>query len=198
MKRCTKIVIGVVFLTWLLTLGFFHERSVSCSFAVGGVDPWQRFEGGALRVYPNTLVNAVHYKSRGIPFLVYSTVDRAPYPLEFCFTTVERDTSEALILEDVEITYTDGYTEHINLPKRGAREIFTLDERGKERGETVYRRVNFSFPDALKKRQNCKIRLRGHFESPQGIDQYSEEIDITLKDETHFYIGWIALALRQI
>lgn len=198
MKRRTKIIIGVILLAWLLTLGLFHERSVSSRFTVGGADAWGQFESGGSRLYPNTWVNSAHTKSRGIPYLLHSTVDRPPYPLSFCFTATESDRAEALVLHHITLRYEDGTTKQVEIPTNGARALFHLDERGKERGETVYRRVNFSFSDALAKRQNCTISLRGAFESQEGVEPYSEEIDLRLEDETNFYIGWIALMLRQL
>ena len=197
MKRRTKILVAVL-LGWLLTLGFFHERSVSSRFTVGGVDAWQRFETGASRVYPNTWVNAAHTKSRGIPYLFLSTVDMGPYPLSFCFTAAEADAAKAMVLHDIEIRYDDGTSERVKIPADGIREEYTLDERGKERGETVFKRVNFAFSDALSKRQNSRIFLNGHFESPDGPEAYAEEIELQLDDESYFYIGWIALMLRQL
>ena len=196
MKRNTKIIIGIVLLWWLLTLGFFHERSVDSRFTVGGADAWSQFESGSSRVYPNTWVNSAHTKSRGIPYVLHSTVDRAPYPLSFCFTITESDRAEALVLHEISIVYDDDSTEQVKIPENGSKEQFYLDDRGKKRGEIVYRRVNFSFSDALSKRQNCTIKVRGAFESPEGAEMYSVEIDLRLKDETHFYIGWIELMLR--
>ena len=198
MNRRTKIIIGTCLFGWLLTLGIFHDRSVSWRFTIKGAEAWGQFESGKLRVYPSTWVNSAHSKSRGIPYLLYSTVDRPPYALSFCFTAIESDRAKALVLHDIAIRYEDGSTEQIKIPTNGAREQFYLDERGKDRGEAVYRRVNFAFSDALAKRQSCTINLRGAFESEEGSEPYSEEIDLQLEDKTHFYIGWIALLLRRI
>lgn len=185
-------------LGWLLTLGLFHDRSVSSQFTVAGADAWQRFETGTSRVYPNTWVNAAHTKSRGVPYLLFSTVDVGPYPLSFCFTAAEGDTTKAIVLHDIEIRYNDGSSERVKIPAEGIREEFRLDERGKEHGETVFKRVNFSFSDALSKRQNSRIFLKGYFESTAGLEAYAEEIELQLKDESYYYIGWIALLLRQL
>lgn len=197
MKRRTKILIAVL-LGWFLTLGIFHERSLSSRFTIGGADAWKRFETGTSRVYPNTWVDTAHTKLRGVPFLFHSSVDVGPYLLSFCFTATEDDTAEAIVLHDIEIQYEDGSSERVKIPSEGISEDFTLDERGKERGETVFKRVNFSFSDALSKRQNSRIVLKGYFESPNGREAYAEEIDLQLEDESHVYIGWFALILRQL
>jgi hypothetical protein len=125
-------------------------------------------------------------------------VDVGPYPLSFCFTVTETDAAEAMVFNHIEIRYKDGSSEQVRIPDEGIREELSLDERGKERGETVYKRVNFFLPDAISKRQNSRVFLKGAFESPAGQETYTEEIDLQLDDESHIYIGWIALMLRQL
>lgn len=197
MKRRTKILVALL-LGWLLTLGIFHERSLSSHFTIRGADAWKRFETGTSRVYPNTWVNTAHTESRGVPYLLLSTVDVGPYPLSFCFIAAESDTAKAMVLHEIEIRYEDGSSERVRISDEGIREEFSLDERGKERGETVYKRVNFLFPDAISKRQNSRVFFKGYFESPVGQEAYTEEIELQLDVESHVYIGWVALLLRQL
>jgi len=149
-KKNTKIVLGVALLGWIVTLGVFYERSLSSSFTIGGKDAWDRFENGSSRLYPNSWVDTAYTSSHGIPYLFSSTIDRAPYPLNFCFTAIDNDPAVALVIDNLEITYADGSRETVDIPRDGVREEFHLDERGKERGETTYRRANFSFADAIR------------------------------------------------
>ncbi|MEZ5329824.1 MAG: hypothetical protein R3F19_32655 [Verrucomicrobiales bacterium] len=197
MKRRIKIILGIVLVAWVLTLGSFHERTLRSDFTVGGAGAWERFDKGDSRVYPNTWVNSGSHSQRGIPFILSSTVDRPPYSLSFCFTIAETDPARALILEGIDIQYADGSQEIVEIPDGGVREEFDLDERGKDRGETVYSRVNFSFPEAINKREDCIATLRGHFETPSGSEPYTEDIEISLVDESYVYIGWVTLLLRQ-
>ncbi|MEN9362175.1 MAG: hypothetical protein RL095_3710 [Verrucomicrobiota bacterium] len=198
MKRNTKIFIGILIGAWVLTLGVFHSRSIKSTFTLDNGNAWKQFEIKKNRVYPHTWIDTGHVRRIGIPFMICSSFDQAPYSLDFCFALSASDPVKGLVIDSLQIDYRDGSTQAITLPPGGAVADFYLDERGKERGEAVYRRFSLSFPDAIQKRQDFKVTLSGFLDSEFGRDLYRESINVSISDENYFYIGWMELALSGI
>ncbi|MEM6504402.1 MAG: hypothetical protein AAGC44_08045 [Planctomycetota bacterium] len=197
-KRPAPVVAGVVFGLWLLTLGVFHESYIRTLSFTDNASGWSKFEAGNRRVSPSAWLTTEHVSRWGAPFVLASRSDRGPFELSLSFTIHADDPALSVVIESIEIGYTDGTTQPIGIPETGLAADFGLDERGADLGEKAYQRAFITVHGSVIDEQDCIIKLNGRLVSNSTEDRYEDTIELDIGRETYLYIGWIALMLQAL
>ena len=199
MKRKRLLILaGILIGLWLLTLGIFHERTLTSDFRVASGDAWVAFENGGEIFYPNTWIDAGNHRAVGIPFLIHSVTDRPPYGLSACFTANVEQQVKSITIESINVVY-DGGQNAAPVDKQQAQtSTFDLDDRGTEWGEKPYLRANFSFSDCLSRRDSFWATIAGSYSKGDATIPYKTRVRVNIRDETYWYPGWMGLVIRNL
>ncbi|MCE9552499.1 MAG: hypothetical protein K8T91_03855 [Planctomycetes bacterium] len=197
MKRKRILVVAsVLFGLWVLTLGIYYERSLTCDFQVASGDAWVAFENGDEIFYPKTSIDAGNHRKLGIPYLIYSVIDRPPYGLSFCFTVNVEQQVESMTIESIQVTYDDGQVAMPVDKKHAQTSRFNLDERGSASGDKSYLRAHFSFSDCLSRGDSFWATITGSYTVGGATIPHETRVRVNIRDETGCAPGWIYLGLQ--
>jgi hypothetical protein len=195
-RRRLLIVACILFGLWVLTLGIFHERTVTSDFQVASGDAWAAFENGDETFYPNTWIDAGNYRTIGLPYLVHSVTDRPPYTLSVCFTANVEQQVKSITIDSINVDYDSGQHAAAVDKENAQTSTFDLDDRGAERGEKPYLRAGFSFSDCLSRRESFWATITGSYTKGDATIPYKTRVRVRIRNEAYLYPGWIAWGLR--
>ncbi len=193
-KVLKELAIGI-FLSWVLTLGIYHERSLSARFPSVAYGEFNNGDNPFLIVL--TLGTNQH-RSIGIPYIFYSTCDVAPFSIGFAVTAKLESDLASLKIDSILVEYDGGAADELVQFKEGFTSDFKLDDRGADRGETSYFRATFSLPYCIKYRESFWVNFTGVASSSSGTNPFKYRLRVDVNDESYWYPGWLALGLSGI
>ncbi|MEM9367416.1 MAG: hypothetical protein AAGD07_15605 [Planctomycetota bacterium] len=183
-KRAAIAVLLGLALAWLATLGV---HVVNCSSAAPSVSvalPGVAAGRGTINAY----IGPSKPTSHGVPYLLHSTADHAPFPLVI-FIVADRTTQ----ISAVELTgVTIGADPDSNLMSNGR----MLIDNGHQIESDDGAKVSFSATlcDAVSEEGPVEIRLVGSTITEDDLlVPFDVELNVPFERESHVFIGWVKL-----
>jgi hypothetical protein len=110
----------------------------------------------------------------------------------------EVDASETgrLLIEDIEIVYDDGYSEHIEVPNSTYKSSSASLVTPNDGPFTPYRTQDIHLPEVITRRQNFNLKVRGALYDGHEPHPFNHDIRVVLSEEHNYHLGWLHLLLK--
>jgi hypothetical protein len=162
----------------------------------GWQEAWSDLDAGRLPIHVTAFLEADH-AAYGIPYVFYVTKDKLPHQLHFVFATTVDQKPSTVDITSLRVRHKGLFKQKYDLldDKKSISGSFRLDDRGEERGETPYYRVNIPLPDAIRHRSSFDVDIGGRLWFGEQPVEFSQTIEVDFERECYVYPAFVAWGL---